>query len=185
MAEETKLQLSPIDSNQMFWQLQPSDAKLGTDADKVVFRTDGSISKSTSIGTADTMDGEVSSAGSKSEEASFTSYVVANDPSIATLEHCWQNGIEVKVWRSNLKDKNVSGYETTFFYALIENLEESESTGDKVELSVDLKIQGLSKKGRLDIPQDVVDVALYGFEKPGEWTGSLTDSKRSNKADLG
>jgi len=183
MAE--KVQLTPIDSNAMLWQLQPSDAELKSKASKVVFRTDGSLKKSTSIGTADTMDGEVSSAGAKSEEASFTSYVVAKDPSIETMEHCYDKGISVKVWRSNLKDKDEDGYLTDFFYALIENFEQSESTGDKVELSVDLKIQGLSKRGRMDIPTDVVDMALYGFEKPGEWTGDLNDPNRKKDESLG
>lgn len=176
---DNKVQLTPVDSQSMLWQLQPSDAPLKGKATKVVFRTDGSLKKSTSIGTADTMDGEVSSAGAKSEEASFTSYVVPKDSSIETLEHCYDKGISVKVWRTNLKDKiEEEGYQTDFFYALIENFEQSESTGDKVELSVDLKIQGTSKRGRMDIPEDVVEMALYGFEKPGEWTGDLNDPNR-------
>lgn len=181
---DKKVQLTPIDSQSMLWQLQPSDAKVKDKASKVVFRTDGSLKKGISIGTADTMDGEVSSAGAKSEEASFTSYVVPQDESIKTIEHCYDEGISVKVWRTNLKDKAVGGYQTDFFYALIENFEQSESTGDKVELSVDLKIQGQSKGGRIDIPEDVVNTALYGFEKPGEWSGDLNDPNRKKDGAL-
>lgn len=177
MAEDVRL--TPIDSNVMLWQLQPSDNEIGDDADKVVFRTDGTLTRNTNITTDDTMDGQIASAGAKSQEASFTSYVVAKDPSVETLRHCWDKGISVKVWRTNLKDKTEEGYFTDFFYALIEDMEESESTGSKVELSVSLTIQGQSVAGRMEVAQDIVDTALYGFEKPGEWTGDLNDPNRT------
>lgn len=188
LLEATPTQIvAPITSNQVVWMIQPADNKFNPEGQRIMFRTEGELNKETDITSTDTMDGTLKSAGSNSEDASFTSYVVPRDVGLRILEYCRSKKMSVKVWRINLGDhsdgtgeglEKEKGYLTDFFYALISNITQSDSTGEKIQLSASFDILFDSVQGRMELDQDIADTAMYGFENPSEWVGDLDDPNR-------
>lgn len=183
----TEPKIAPVASNQIVWMVQPADNKFNKDGQRIMFRTEGELNKETDITSTDTMDGTLKSAGANTEDASFTSYVVPRDVGLRILEYCRSKKMSVKVWRVNLGDHSdgtgegleaTKGYLTDFFYAFISTITQSDSTGEKVQLSVSFDVQFESVQSRLEIDQDVADTVMYGFEKPSEWVGDLDDPNR-------
>lgn len=147
---------------------------LGTAAFLVANQTEGSYSIETEIIDEQTKFGRLVDYGNTSESFDLSMYGQTGDAGQKAILEAIKNKEQLKVWEVNI-NKNANGkYDANFAYTIVESVERSGSTDGFEELSTTLQVIGQTQAGELDtvdVPDEVVKFALYGFEKPGEFTG--------------
>ncbi len=154
--------------------VQRAKEALGTAAFLVANQTEGSYSIETEIIDEQTKFGRLVDYGNTSESFDLSMYGQTGDAGQKAILDAIKNKEQLKVWEVNI-NKNANGkYDANFAYTIVESVERSGSTDGFEELSTTLQVIGQTQAGELDtvdVPDEVVEFALYGFEKPGEFTG--------------
>ncbi|PZX07899.1 TP901-1 family phage major tail protein [Psychrobacillus insolitus] len=129
------------------------------------------------ISSESTKQGTVRAPGISAESFEVGGYADTENEAQKELIRATQDGVQVRIWKVNI-NKNAEGkHETRFGYGYLENYEESSEVEGFAEYSATAQIIGKTQTGELDaLPDTVIALAKYGFEKPGEYTGDL-DSK--------
>lgn len=154
--------------------VQRSKDALGTAAYLIANQTESSYSIETEIIDEQTKFGRLVEYGNTSESFDVTAYGQTGDAGQKAILDAIKNKEQLKVWEVNT-NKNATGkYDANFAYTIVESVEKSGSTDGFEELSTTLQVIGQTQAGELDtadVPDAVIEFALYGFEKPGEFTG--------------
>lgn len=154
--------------------VQRAKETLGTAAYLIANQTEGSYSIETEIIDEQTKFGRLVDYGNTSESFDLSMYGQTGDAGQKAILDAIKNKEQLKVWEVNT-NKNANGkYDANFAYTIVESVERSGSTDGFEELSTTLQVIGQTQPGELDtteVPDEVVEFALYGFEKPGEFTG--------------
>lgn len=147
---------------------------LGTAAYLIANQTESSYSIETEIIDEQTKFGRLVEYGNTSESFEVTAYGQTGDAGQKAILDAIKNKEQLKVWEVNT-NKNAAGkYDANFAYTIVESVEKSGATDGFEELSTTLQVIGQTQAGELDtadVPDAVIEFALYGFEKPGEFTG--------------
>lgn len=103
----------------------------------------------------------------------MTLYSAPGDGGQEVITDAYDNEGQVKVWRVELSENSDGSYPARFGYSIIQSVAISDADSF-AELTVTLPVIGKTQPGTLaDIPEELLNLALYGFEKPGEKTGEL------------
>lgn len=156
--------------------VQLATAGLGEAAFLVANQTEGTYSIETELVDEQTKFGRLVDYGNSSESFELTAYGQTGDDGQNAILQAIKEKKQLKVWEVNT-NKNATGeYPTVFGYAIVESVERSNSTDGFEEISATLQIIGQTQNGTLtsaEVPDEVIDFAMYGFEKPGEFTGEF------------
>lgn len=154
--------------------VQRAKDALGTAAYLIANQTEGSYSIETEIIDEQTKFGRLVDYGNTSESFDLSMYGQTGDAGQKAILDAIKNKEQLKVWEVNI-NKNTNGkYDSNFAYTIVESVERSGETDGFEELSTTLQVIGQTQAGELDtvdVPDEIVEFALYGFEKPGEFTG--------------
>lgn len=156
--------------------IQAVDNVLGEDALVPGLQRDLDHSMSRSNTTEGSKMGSYTQVGSMSETVSASFLFKTGDEGQKELRRAMKEGLEVKIWILDT-DRNADGnYDATFGYAVMGELTYSYPYEGVEEVSTELAIQIESQDGEFTaLPDYVEDFVEYGFELPGEYTGSHTN----------
>ncbi|MBP1080805.1 phage major tail protein, TP901-1 family [Bacillus capparidis] len=164
----------PQRGKDIIYLVQPINATVGSDALLPAFQTEGTWNREKELIDEQTKSGRAVAPGSKSENIDLTLFFENGDAGQNAIDDSYDNDQDIKVWRVNTKLNANGKHEARFSYAVIESIEMSEPTDGFVEMSTTLQIQNVSQKGEIDpLPSEVLEMAQYDFETPGE-TGKPT-----------
>ncbi|WP_268747522.1 phage major tail protein, TP901-1 family [Jeotgalibacillus soli] len=162
----------------IIYLVQRVNVPLGSPPLAVGHQTEGSHSREQDMIDEQTKFGRVVGYGPKSENFEITFYSEIGDSGQSALEDAYDNEEQLKVWRVNTKLNATNKHDARFAYTIIENIETSEPTDGFVEVSTSLPIYLKSQKGELPaLSADLIEFAQYGFEAPGETTGSFPNQE--------
>ena len=153
--------------------IQAVDNVLGEDALVPGLQRDLDHSMSRSNTTEGSKMGSYTQVGSLSETISASFLFKTGDEGQKELRHAMKEGLEVKIWIVDT-EKNAEGlYDATFGYAVMSELSFSYPYEGVEEISTELAIQIESQEGFFTaLPAYATEFVEYGFELPGEYTGS-------------
>ncbi|KIL46156.1 phage major tail protein, TP901-1 family [Jeotgalibacillus campisalis] len=158
----------------IIYLVQRVTAAIGAPPLAIGHQTEGNHNREQSMVDEQTKFGRVLGYGPKSETFELTFYSEVGDNGQTALEDAYDNEETLKVWRVNTKLNANDKHDARFAYTIIENIESSEPTDGFVEVSTSLPVMLQSQKGELpELPADLIQFAQYGFEAPGETTGSF------------
>jgi len=154
--------------------VQRAKEALAAAAYLIANQTEGSYSIETEIIDEQTKFGRLVDYGNTSESFDLSMYGQTGDPGQKAILDAIKNKEQLKVWEVNINKNDAGKYDANFAYTIVESVERSGSTDGFEELSSTLQVIGQTQAGELDtvdVPDEVIEFALYGFEKPGEFTG--------------
>lgn len=158
--------------------VQLATATLGSDGFLIGNLTENSYSAENEMVDEQTKFGRILAYGATSESFEITAYGDKNDPGQKAITDAIRNKEQLKIWEVDLNVvKDTEGndmHDAIFAYTLVESIEKSAPQDGFIELSATLQVIGQSQEGKLPkLPQEVIDFATYGFEKPGEKSGEF------------
>ena len=154
--------------------VQASDEAIGTKAYVIANQTEGSYSIESEIIDEQTKFGRLVDYGNTSESFDLTMFGQTGDAGQKAILDAIKQKKQLKVWEVDVNKNDTGKYPANFAYTIVESAEKSGSQDGFEEISATLQVIGQTQAGELDaldVPDEVVEFALYGFEKPGEFTG--------------
>lgn len=153
--------------------IQAVDNVLGADAYVPGLQRDLDHSFSRSTTTEGSKMGSVTQSGSLSETVSASFLFKQGDVGQKELKRAMKKGLEVKLWILDTEKNENGNYDADFGYAVPSELSFSYPYEGVEEISTEMTIQIESQEGEFTaLPAYVEDFVQYGFELPGEYTGS-------------
>jgi TP901-1 family phage major tail protein len=162
----------PVSGKKIIFLFQDTSAPVGSDALFPGFQTDGSHDYAGDLADEQTKNGRVLEYAQDEESADMTFFMSADDDGQKLLKDARKNHKKLKMWEVNV-DANANGkHDATFAHVLIEEFNPSFPSDGFAECDVSIQVQGQSQDGEMDLDPEVVELAQYAFETPGE-TGSI------------
>lgn len=156
--------------------VQLATAAAGEAAFLVANQTEGSYSIETELVDEQTKFGRLVDYGNSSESFELTAYGQTGDAGQNAILRAIKDKKQLKVWEVNTTKTEAGEYPAVFGYTIVESVERSNATDGFEEISATLQVIGQTQEGTLtsvEVPQEVIDFAMYGFEKPGQFTGEF------------
>lgn len=165
--------VQPIEGKKVVYLVQATNAAKGAKALLPGFQTEGTWTREHEALDEQTKSGRILGYGAKTEMFELTLYSAPGDAGQEAIANAYDNEEQVKVWRVELQQNTDGSYPARFGYSIIQSVAISDADSF-AELTVTLPVIGKTQPGTLtDIPEELINLALYGFENPGEKTGEL------------
>lgn len=153
--------------------IQVVDNILGADGLVPGLQRDLEHSYSRSTSTEGSKMGSITTGGSLTETISSSFLFKTGDEGQMALKRAMKKDLEVKMWIIDTEKNKDAKYDATFGYAVLGELSYSHPYEGVDEISCEATIQIESVDGEFtELPLGLEDFAAYGFEMPGEYTGS-------------
>lgn len=153
--------------------IQVTDNILEADGLVPGLQRDLDLSMTRSTSTEGSKMGSITQAGALSETVSASFLFKTGDEGQQELKRAMKKGLEVKIWIVDTEKNADDLYDATFGFAVLGELSYSHPYEGVDEISCEMSIQGESQEGTFgELPPAFDDFAAYGFELPGESTGS-------------
>lgn len=137
----------------------------------LAFTTENGYSKSKDSDSTPTKSGSVVTPGQVETTGNATTYYMIGDPRIDEMEDAMDKNYRMGFWRINTKEKgtadNADKYKAIYFEGYLTSFEETDTSEDKVEYSMEFALEGTGVRGyaTLDFdPDSPDDTGSYDFK---------------------